>query len=108
MAEVSRLGLLQAGPPEPSLVEEYVDIPMRDGHLSRTKVYRPAQMRTQGSPVIVNIFGGGFIAGDCDVFTPICRAWVRVFDAVVVSITYRLAPEYKWPVPWTDCWDNVA
>lgn len=108
MAEVSKLGLQQAGRPEPSLVEEYIDVPMRDGFLSRTKISRPAQRPTAGSPLIVHFYGGGWISGDCDVSTPLVRAWVRLFSAVVVSISYRLAPEHKWPVPWSDAWDSTV
>lgn len=108
MAAVSKLGLLQAGSPEPGLIEEYMEIPMRDGHMSRTKVYRPTQRPAAGSPLILHIYGGGWISGDCDISTPMCRAWARLFGAVIVSISYRLAPEHKWPVPWNDAWDNAV
>lgn len=108
MAEVSKQGLLLAGPPEPSLVEEYIEIPLRDGHLSRTKIYRPAEHPAEGSPLIVYIYGGGWISGDCNQSTPMCREWVRLFGAVVVSVSYRLAPQHKWPTPWNDAWDSVA
>lgn len=33
---------------------------------------------------------------------------MRLLGAVVVSISYRLAPEHKWPVPWNDAWDNTV
>lgn len=108
MKAISQQGLMDAGAPEPSLVEQYIDIPVRDGFPSRTKVYRPAERPSGGSPLIIHIFGGGWISGDCDQSTPTCRSWVRLFGAVVVSISYRLAPEHKWPVPWDDAWDGVA
>lgn len=36
------------------------------------------------------------------------RALVRVFSAVVVNISYRLAPEHKFPQSWEDAWDNLV
>lgn len=36
------------------------------------------------------------------------RALVRVFSAVVVNISYRLAPEHKFPQGWEDVWDNLV
>lgn len=36
------------------------------------------------------------------------RALVRVFSAVVVNISYRLAPEHKFPQAWEDAWDNLV
>ena len=108
MAAFSKQGLAQAGPPEATLIEDYIDITMRDGAVCPAKVYRPFEQLGEGSPLIVQIYGGGFISGDNDSLTAMARAWVRLFGAVVVSISYRLAPEHKWPVPWNDAWDSTA
>lgn len=74
MTDVSRLGLLQAGEPEPRFVESYIDFPVHDEYPDHTKIYHPATQPPDGSPLFIHIFGGGFIAGDCDVLTPMCRA----------------------------------
>lgn len=36
------------------------------------------------------------------------RAFVRAFSAVVVNISYRLAPEHKFPQGWEDTWDSLV
>lgn len=46
------------GPAGPELEEEYREIPMRDGFMSRIKIVRPAK-RPEGSPLFVLFYGGG-------------------------------------------------
>lgn len=40
--------------------------------------------------------------GDDDSFL---RTVCEECNAIVVDVGYRLAPEYKYPIPVTDCWD---
>ena len=105
--EVSKQGLALIGPPEGPITEEYKDIPMRDGFQSSIKIHKPTQPQANGSPLIIFCFGGGFISGDNDAGTAFARAWVRLFGAVVVSISYRLAPEYKFPISQYDGIDSA-
>ncbi|KXL46650.1 hypothetical protein M433DRAFT_133943 [Acidomyces richmondensis BFW] len=51
--------------------------------------------------------GGGWISGEKETMIPFSRALVRLFGAVVVCISYRLAPEYKFSTSQNDCWDSV-
>jgi acetyl esterase/lipase len=95
------------GPPEAALVEEYKDIPMRDGFQSSIKIHKPATTPAGGSPLIIFCFGGGFIAGDNDAGTVYARAWARLFGAVTVNISYRLAPQYKFPISQYDAIDSA-
>lgn len=99
--------LAQLGPAEPTLLESDETIPMRDGFHSTVKIHKPAASSATGSPLIVLIFGGGFISGSKDQLTGYARAMVRLFGAVVVNISYRLAPEHKFPKGQEDCWDSV-
>jgi acetyl esterase/lipase len=66
--------------------------------------------RTQasGGPGIYYIHGGGMVVGDR--FTSIDRAleWVQLFDAVAVSVEYRLAPEHPDPAPVNDCFAGLT
>ena len=54
-------------------------------------------------PVIMYFHGGGFIGGNLDMQDTICRILFREVSAVVVSVDYRLAPEYKFPAAPEDC-----
>lgn len=95
-------------PPAPDIVESEITIAMRDGYLSTAKVRKPlSPPRDASSPLIILAFGGGFIAGDRHQMAVEARAFVRLFDAVVVNISYRLAPENKFPVGWDDAWDSI-
>ena len=54
-------------------------------------------------PVVVFFHGGGWTIGDLDLYEPACAEIARVLDLPVVSVDYRLAPEYPWPAAPDDC-----
>jgi len=93
------------GPLPSSIAEFYHEIPMRDGFSSSLKVQRS----TSGppGPLLVLCFGGGFVGGSNNQFTKHGRALVKLFGATVVSIAYRLGPEYKFPYAQHDTWDSM-
>lgn len=84
-------------------------IPMRDGYASEIRIYRPENPRPrEQTPLVVLIYGGGFILGDNKQLNAYARAISTLFGATVVSISYRLAPEYKFPIAAYDCWDSLC
>lgn len=85
------------------------EIPMRDGYASEIRIYRPEIPRPrEQTPLVVLIHGGGFILGDNKQLNPYARAISTLLDATVVSISYRLAPEFKFPIAAYDCWDSLC
>lgn len=70
------------------------DIPIR--------VYRPVEGAAV-LPALVYIHGGGWTFGELDGFESLCRTLSIASGCVVVSVEYRLAPEYKFPIPVDDC-----
>jgi acetyl esterase/lipase len=95
-------------PPNPNVTSEDRMVPGPDGAPDiKVRIYRPTDA-TGTLPGIYFIHGGGMILGDIDgedaVATQICE---RV-DAVVVSVEYRLAPEYPYPAPVQDCYAGLV
>jgi len=84
-------------------VEECL-IPSLDGEI-RLRIYTPEG--NGNFPVLVYFHGGGWVLGDLDSGDPTCRALAKGVGCVVVSVDYRLAPEYKFPVAMEDAYTAV-
>ena len=59
---------------------------------------------TGTGPGIFHTHGGGMIIGDRFVGIDVMLDWVERFDAVCVTVEYRLAPEFPDPYPVEDCY----
>ena len=59
-------------------------------------------------PVIMYFHGGGFVISSVETHDKICRRIARDNRAVVISVEYRLAPEYKFPIPVHDAYDATV
>jgi len=58
-------------------------------------------------PVVVNFHGGGFTLGNATDDARWCNTVVREVEAIVVSVDYRLAPEYAFPTAVEDGVDAI-
>lgn len=103
--EMGKQKLEALGPAAPHVEESFQSITMRDGFESQIKVHKPTSK--SGGPLIVLVFGGGFVVGDNQQLTPYGRGFARAFDAVVVTTSYRLAPEHKFPTAPHDTEDTL-
>jgi acetyl esterase/lipase len=91
----------------------------------RPVTHREARIRGyQGDEITVSIFarsdhtgsragiyhthGGGMVVGDRFLGMPEVLGWVEAFDAVCVSVEYRLAPEFPDPCPVEDCYSGLV
>jgi acetyl esterase len=54
--------------------------------------------------VVVFYHGGGWVAGSIDDYDRFARELAARTDSVIVSVGYRLAPEYRFPTPVDDAW----
>lgn len=90
-------------PGEPVASVETVACPV-DGGVIDLRLYRGVGTPVvSASPVILFIHGGGWVVGNLDSHDAICRFLANHTRATVVAVDYRLAPEYKFPVPLQDC-----
>ncbi|MFJ1967979.1 alpha/beta hydrolase [Streptomyces sp. NPDC087903] len=72
-------------------------------------ICRPAALVSGGPrPVIYHVHGGGMILGNNRVGVDGPLAWAKEFDAVVVSVEYRLAPEHPHPAPVEDVYAGLV
>ena len=53
--------------------------------------------------VIVYLHGGGFVTGTAANHEPVCRQIAAATGCVVAIPDYRLAPEFRFPIPLDDC-----
>ena len=64
------------------------------------RVYEP---EGDEADIVLFIHGGGWMIGDLDSTDHTARAMAERLGARVVSIDYRLAPEYAFPAAFDDC-----
>lgn len=53
-------------------------------------------------PLFVYYHGGGWVLGDIEISDASCRMIANRTGHIVVSVDYRLSPEYKFPIPLQD------
>lgn len=63
--------------------------------------YRPRTLRSRAS--LLYLHGGGFVVGSLESHNAICAEIAEHAGAELVSVDYRLAPEYRWPSQTDDC-----
>ncbi|KAK0388176.1 hypothetical protein NLU13_4421 [Sarocladium strictum] len=77
-----------------------------DGSLARALVFKPGERKISGGrklrPLHVDIHGGAFIGGMPENFASFNERIANETGAVVVSITYRYAPEHTFPAAIDD------
>lgn len=66
------------------------------------RLYDKSVSRGSGS-VMVFFHGGGFVIGNIYTYEPYCAEVARLLDLPVISIEYRLGPEYPFPAAFEDC-----
>ncbi|PNS21081.1 hypothetical protein CAC42_3418 [Sphaceloma murrayae] len=107
MRQMRKAGTDASYGPTPAGVKESTQkIKMRDGYESELRVFQPEKADAGGSPLVVLIYGGGFVMGENRQLGPYGRGLVQLYNAVVVAISYRLAPENKFPTGANDAWDS--
>ncbi|MCZ9881642.1 alpha/beta hydrolase [Arthrobacter sp. B2a2-09] len=80
-----------------------IEVPGYNGHLGKAGVWRrPGDAET--GPGFIFIHGGGMVLGDRFLDVSVVLPWVQQHGGTLVSIEYRLAPEFPAPVPVEDAY----
>ena len=66
-----------------------------------TRRYRPSDIRT--ATKLLYLHGGGNVVGSLSSHHAICAEISEAAGAELISVDYRLAPEYVWPAQTDDC-----
>ena len=66
------------------------------------RLYAPVGEAPTG--LLVYFHGGGWAASDIETHDALCTDLCSVSGARVLSVAYRLAPEFRFPLPLNDCW----
>ncbi|MDF2906959.1 MAG: hypothetical protein K0R34_2280 [Herbinix sp.] len=71
------------------------DIPVR--------IFLPSDQYTL-KKLLIFFHGGGWVVGNIDTYTNICANMAKQTGHIVISVDYRLAPEFKFPTAPEDCY----
>ncbi len=96
-------GVLDIHKPVLTRVQDF-SMPVRDGHALPARLYAPSAEKL---PVLLYFHGGGFTIGSIATHDVLCRQLSHLAGCAVVSVDYRLAPEYKFPTAANDAWDAL-
>ncbi|OKP52535.1 esterase [Serratia marcescens] len=111
MRAATETGLRQLqGEAEPSGGVRDFTLVATDGHRIALRAYFPAGERhAAAQPAMLFAHGGGWCLGSLALYDRPCQALANATGRVILSVDYRLAPEFPFPQPLEDvyqalCW----
>ena len=63
---------------------------------------------TENVPVVLFFHGGGWTTESVETYDRVCSRMAQSIGHLVVSVEYRLAPEYRFPFGFEDCYAAAA
>ena len=73
-------------------------------HEIPVRIYLPGEEIEHKYPVLLFFHGGGWVTESIDNYERICARMASATNHIVVSVEYRLAPEYPFPTGLEDCY----
>ena len=90
---------------DPDVIARDRMIPGPDGAPEvKIRIYEPRDRGDRLLPCLFFYHGGGFLFGTVYRQEKLCQGYVKNVDCIVVSVEYRLAPQWKAPAPLMDCY----
>ncbi len=84
-----------------SVLREGITIPTTSGAIA-ARIYRPSNLGNKIAPALVYYHGGGFVLGTVDSYDNLVARLAEQANIVIISVEYRLAPEFPFPAPVED------
>ncbi|MFK7913850.1 MAG: alpha/beta hydrolase [Pseudomonadales bacterium] len=94
-------------PDEWQITREQIQFKAEDGHEVRALLYQPKDS-TNTRPGYLHIHGGGYIMGAPEGSDAQNAMLTAKLGIVILSVSYRLAPEHSIPAPLHDCYAGLA
>jgi len=88
--------------PDPAVMTK--DVPYGADPMQFARIYTPAAAAGLSTPlpVVVYYHGGGWVIADVNTYDATPRLMSKQLNAIVVSVEYRHAPEFKFPAQHED------
>jgi acetyl esterase/lipase len=102
-ADAARAVMRQRGlstAPDPAVTTQ--DLSYGSDPMQFARVYKPVAATGAPMPVIVYYHGGGWVFADVNTYDAAPRLLSKQLNAIVVSVEYRHAPEFKFPAQHDD------
>ncbi|KAA0140972.1 alpha/beta hydrolase [Gimesia chilikensis] len=89
----------------PAAQIENIFIPVGDSQIE-ARLYTPANTPDATPPdkwpALIYFHGGGWVMGTLDAYDGLCQDLAGNAGCKVISVDYRMAPEYPYPIPFQD------
>lgn len=79
------------------------DCIQNDGYPVPIRIYIPVNVGNEPLKVGLFIHGGGHMCGSITVYDGIVRHLAQTTNTIIVSVDYRLSPEFAYPIGLNDC-----
>lgn len=76
---------------------------LKDREIKGRVFYPPSEKKG----LVIFIHGGGWVSGSVESYTNTCIEMAKELKRTIISIDYRLAPEYPYPNGFNDCYETV-
>lgn len=94
--------LLSASLPKDKIYKtEDKTIKTEDGYNLPIRIYYPTEAKDL--PIVMHFHGGAWILGSIETEDAVSRILANSCNCIVISVDYRLAPEFKFPTAVNDC-----
>lgn len=82
------------------------DTILNDKYPVPIRIYMPPE--SKNLPIMLYFHGGGHVSGSISIYDKVVRKITKLTNHIVVSVDYRLSPEFAYPVAINDCKKAIA